>query len=498
MPVIAIDLGTTGCKAALFDGPLMLSSVYRHYSYASPRDGWAEQDAGQVWELVDGAVREALAAAPARPRVAAICVSVQGDAIIPIDENGAALHPAILGMDTRSHREAADLEARFGRGRLYAATGMPCEPLNAITKIWWLARNRPELRGRLWKYVHYGEYLLMKIAGVPALDFTMASRTMAFDPARKDWVPEILDAVGVTPSELGAVAPPGAPVGIVRNSVADAWGIGRTALVVAGGHDQCMAALGAGVTEPDLACYSMGTAEVISTCFDTPRTGPAMLECNYPSYCHAAAGRYFTISLNQSGGLSLEWFAGVLGCEVKALAEAVEVAPSPVMFLPHIVGSGTPACDHLSRGSFLGLSLATGRKEMFQAAADALAFEARINLDALERLDIHVAELRAVGGGSRSLKMLELKATVLERPIRTLANPEAALLGAAMLAEIALGTFPSLEAARAECVRIAQTVEPRREAVAPYAAAYDRFRQLYGTLKSFYRHWRDECRTTTA
>jgi sugar (pentulose or hexulose) kinase len=74
-----------------------------------------------------------------------------------------------------------------------------------------------------------------------------------------------------------------------------------------------------------------------------------------------------------------------------------------------------------------------------------------------------------------------------------LRNPEAALLGAAMLAQVAAGTFGDLETAVRECVHIERTIEPRRDAVEPYAAAYDRYRQLYPTLRSFYHNWRAEC-----
>jgi xylulokinase len=506
MAVIAIDLGTTGCKSALFDGSEMLASAYRHFSYTAPEDGWAEQDPESVWDLVDQTVRQAIASCRAVPDVEAVCVSVQGDAVMPINHQGTALHPAILGMDTRSAQEAEDLQEEFGRGQLYAATGMPCEPLNAITKIFWLARHHPELRKSLWKYVQYGDFLLMKLAGIPALDFTMASRTMAFDPVRKDWVPGILEFVGIAPSQLGNLSPSGTPIGIILKSVADSWGISRSALVVTGGHDQCLAAVGAGVIEPDLACYSMGTAEVISTCFPTPCAGSAMLEANYPCYCHAVPDHYFTITLNQSGGLSLEWFQNhVMGFDqlpgparaaaIRCLLDEVRIQPSIVMFLPHIVGSGTPACDHLSRGTFLGLSLKTGRRDMFQAVVDALAFEARLNLETLADRDIPILELRGVGGGTRSERLLELKATVLNRPIRTLKNPEAALLGAGILAQVAIGHFESIEEACRECVAIDRTIEPRRDAVEVYTAAFQRFRQIHGTLRSFYHNWRAECRT---
>ncbi len=507
MAVIAIDLGTTSCKAAVFDGSLMLGSAYRHYSYASPEEGWAEQDAEAVWELVNVVVKETLTSLPALPSIQAVSVSVQGDAVIPIDVSGRALHPAVLGMDIRSYREAADLQKNFGRGQLYSSTGMPCEPLNAITKIFWLRRHCPELEARLWKYVHYEEFLLMKLAGVPALDFSMASRTMAFDPVRKDWVGPILEFVGITPSQLGNISPSGAPIGLVRKAVASDWGIDPKALVVAGGHDQCMAAIGAGVIEADVACYSMGTAEVISTCFGSPRTNSAMLESNYPCYCHAVKDQYFTITLNQSGGLSLEWFQNAVmelgrlsNCDRnQAYAELIsqlKLTPSPILFLPHIVGSGTPTCDHLSRGAFLGLSLKSSRTEMFQAVVDALAFEARLNLDRLETLDIDVRELRGVGGGSQARAILELKATVLNRPICTLKNPMAALLGTALLSQVATGQFPDLYAACREGVEIDQTIEPVAEAVERYAAAFERYRQLYGTLRSFYHNWRSECATT--
>jgi xylulokinase len=485
MPVLAIDLGTTGCKAGVFDGPLMLSSAYHQYSWSAPQDGWAEQDAEAVWLLVDQSAREAVTGAAGRPPISAICVSVQGDAIIPVDEAGTALHPAILGMDTRSYREATDLEERFGREQLYAWTGMPCEPLNAITKIAWLVRNGPS---PVWKYLHYEEYLLMKISGVPAVGYTMASRTMAFNPVAKQWVASVLETAGVSVSQLGDITQSGTSVGAVRADVAEAWGISHDALVVTGGHDQCMAALGAGVIDTGLACYSMGTAEVISISFDKPAMTQAMLRSNYPCYCHAASDRYFTISLNQSGGLSLDWFRRAVNTPLDEMIAGLVAEPSLAVFLPHLVGSGTPWCDHLARGTFLGLSLKTGRQEMFQAVVEALAFEARLNLDRLQSLGIPVAELRAVGGGSRSGKILELKATVLQRPIRTLATPEAALLGAAMLAQIAVGAFTDLHSAARECVRFESTVEPLTGAMDAYSEAFDRFQQVYEMLKPWYHN----------
>ena len=123
---------------------------------------------------------------------------------------------------------------------------------------------------------------------------------------------------------------------------------------------------------------------------------------------------------------------------------------------------------------------------MFQAVVDALAFEARLNLARLQGQGIHVAELRAVGGGARSRKILELKATVLQRPIRTLKVPEAALLGAALVAEVATGTFRDIKEGCRACVEIDQTIEPSASATAAYDNAFERFCGLYELLRPFH------------
>ena len=253
----------------------------------------------------------------------------------------------------------------------------------------------------------------------------------------------------------------------------------------------------------------MGTAEVIGTCFATPRMTAAMLDANYPCYCHAVPDHYFTITLNQSGGLSLDWFHRNV-CGHHGLADAaydrlwtealdgLRLEPSPVMFLPHLVGAGTPACDHLSRAAFIGMSLKASQEDLFQAVAEALCFEARLNLETLETLGIRISELRAVGGGARSRKMIELKATILNKPISTLKIADAALLGASMLAHVAMGAYASLEAAVDECVSLESTVEPRIRAVPAYEDAFERYRQIYGVLKGFYHHWSAPCTTATA
>ena len=125
-----------------------------------------------------------------------------------------------------------------------------------------------------------------------------------------------------------------------------------------------------------------------------------------------------------------------------------------------------------------------------QAVVDAAAYEARVNLDALEQLGVPVRELRVVGRGAGAADQLALKASVLDRPLHVLKNRHAALVGAAVTAQLAIGSFSTLEDAVAACVAIERTIDPDRAAVAAYQEGFERYRHLYGALKSFYHHWR--------
>jgi len=145
MSLIGLDIGTTGCKATVFDEDgRELSHAAREYSILAPQPGWAEQDAEQVWTLALAALSEALAGSRGdSPR--AMALSVQGEAVIPVDDAGGALRHAILGMDTRTGEENRWLTERIGAGTLFARTGMPVHTINTLPKLLWLRRYEPDI-----------------------------------------------------------------------------------------------------------------------------------------------------------------------------------------------------------------------------------------------------------------------------------------------------------------------------------------------------------------
>ena len=510
MHLIGLDVGTTGCKAVVFTAQGDVEgSAFREYGIATDRTGKAEQDAAAVWLLAREALGEAVQAARARlgaaPAVAALSLSTQGDAIIPLDGGGEPVHPAILGMDYRSAPQARACEERFGALALYRRTGMRPHAINSLCKVLWLREARPEAWARTRRVVTYADFVLGRLGAPGFIDHTMASRTMAWDLARGCWADDLLAELGLSRSLFSEAVPTGRAVGRLDPALARELGLSPSVLVVAGAHDQPAGAVGAGVLEDGEAVISTGTAEVLATTFAPGPGGEApgaLCDGYYPCYAAALPGRHFTFSLNHVGGLLLRWYRDTwAAAEVEAarqagrdpydvILEGLPAGPSPVLFLPHLNGAGTPSCDAASMGAIVGLTLATSRADVARAILECQSYELLQNLTALTAAGIRVSRVTAVGGGARSKVWLQVKADVLGVPLRTLAGKEAACLGAAVFAGAGAGVYPSIAEGSRRTVRFDATFTPDPAAHAAHAARFDVYRELHGALRPIHARLR--------
>ena len=496
MVFMGVDVGTTGCKAVAFDPDgNILGYGFREYKVICDRPGWAEQDPEKVWLLTRAVIAEALNQSGAKEEVGVLSLSVQGDAIIPVDRNIHSLHPAILGMDYRSVRQRDRCGELFGDRNLFHLTGMRPHPMNSLTKILWLKENAPEVYEKTYKFMTYADYILCRLGAPPVIDYTMASRTMAFDLERKQWSNEILDPLDIDRELLSEPVQSGEMVGEMDPKLAEELGFSGKVMLAAGGHDQTCAALGAGVVRENIAIDSHGTAEVLSAAFRRPVLNDRMYESFYPCYCHVKKDMYFTFSLNHIGGILLQWYRDNFGsAEVKEAEELgmntyermiskAPKGPSPVMVLPHFNGSGTPWCDLDSKGAILGLTMSTTRHDIVKAILDCLTYELRINMETMRKAGIRIDEIRCVGGAARSPIWLQAKADITGCRVSTLKVREAACLGAAMLAGTAAGEYPSLDEAVARTVRLNEVYLPDEASGEQYDRKYAVYLDIYGTLK---------------
>ncbi len=497
MSLIGLDIGTTGCKAIVFDETgRILSQASREYAILTPRPNWVEQDAEQVWSLAWDALKEAVAKYPG-PAPRALALSCQGEAVMPVDDNGRALRYAILGMDTRTGDENRWLTERFGAQALFQRTGMPVHTINTLPKLLWLQRHEPQLWSQDSQFLLYEDFFLRRLSGRATISPCLASRTQMCDLAAGHWADDILDGCGIDPARLAPVE--AGPVGTLRRDLANELGLKQEVLLASGGHDQACAALGSGVIREGLAMVSTGTAEVVEVALPGPALGDALRRGGISVYRHVVPGLYLAMTLNHSGGLLLRWFRDTF-CQdhleearrsgrdaYDLILAGAPAGPTPVLVLPHFAGSGTPTLDISSKGAIVGLTFATDRAALAKAILEGLTFELRVNLDLLRQAGVAIRELHAVGGGAHSPLWLHLKADICGVPLRVPQVTEAACLGAALLAGVAAGVWPDLPAAVDATVRFRGEVQPDPAARAAYEPRFALYRELYPTLADLHR-----------
>jgi xylulokinase len=494
--LLGLDVGTTGCKAVIFDKEGNIAGYgFREYDIICERPGYAEQDALKVWKLTKEVIKEAVEKSGASS-IQALSLSVQGDAIIPVDENIHPLHQTLLGMDYRSTAEVEYCKEVLGDKALFEATGMRPHPMNSATKILWIKNNLPDIYKKTYKFMTYADFILSKLGARPVIDLTMASRTMLFDIHNMKWSTSILSTLDIDEQKLSEPVKSGEVVGELSKELAEELGIEIGTVLVAGGHDQACAALGAGVINENIAIDSHGTAEVLATAFNLPKLGDTMYEGYYPCYCHAKEGMYLTFALNHIGGLLLKWYRDNLGyAEVEeakirgeetydVMLEKISNEPSSVLVLPHFNGSGTPWCDLDSKGAMVGLTMATTRHDIVKGIMESLTYELRINIEHMQKSDIYVERLRAVGGAAKSPIWLQIKADITGCVVETLKIREGACLGAALLAGVATKVYKDLDEAVETTVKVMHAYTPRKQMKELYDAKYASYTKLYDALKS--------------
>jgi xylulokinase len=500
MSVVGLDIGTTGCKAIVFgDEWEILGQGKREYPILTPKAQWAEQDVELVWNLALDSLVEAVSQSKADP-TCAMALSVQGEAVIPVNKEGLPLRNAILGMDTRTTKENAWLAETFGAEELFSRTGMPMHTMNTLTKLLWLKKHKPTIWKSSRQFLLYEDYFLRRLTGAAAISHCLASRTQMYDLQGGCWASDILEKCGIDAGRLAELAPAeGGAVGSLKKDIAARIGIDGDVLVVSGGHDQACAALGSGVIEPGEGMNSTGTAEVVEVAMSSPVLSESLRRGNISVYRHVVDGLYLSMTLNHSGGLLLRWFRDTLGADKLLEAESsgsdaydlllagAKPGPTGLMVLPHFTGSGTPTLDTTSRGAFLGMTFATTQADMAKAILEGLTFELRVNLDLLRESGVKIEELRAVGGGARSDVWLQLKADICETPLSVPRVTEAACLGAAILASVGAGGYDSISAAVRDAVKISRTITPCGKRAEAYKRRYELYRQLYPGLISFLR-----------
>lgn len=494
MSYLGLDVGTTGCKAVVFDRRgRQIASAYREYPVISAREGWAELDPNLVRGSCLRVIAEAAGRAEKDP-VRGLGISSQGEAFTPVGPNGCLLRNAMVSSDARAAEIARDWSADFGRERLYSTTGHTPHPMYTLFKLIWLRENEPDIWGNARSFYCFEELIHDALGVEPAIGWPLAGRTMMFNVCTHRWDADILSAVGLDESKLARTLASGEVVGRMAPAAARELGLADGAMVVAGGHDQPCGALGAGVASPGRAVYGMGTVDCITPAFPDAVFSEDLFRNNLATYDFTARGMYTTVAFSLTGGNALQWFRDEWGraeaeeaaasgrTAYEVLLDRMDNEPSTLLVLPYLTPSGTPYFDTQVRGAILGLRVTTTRMEVLRALLEGVAFEMRLNMHILERSGVEVRELVGIGGGANSRKLVQLKADVLGKPIKLTEVTEAGCLGVAMLA-CAADSGEDIAALAREWVRERDVVQPDPSRAGHYAGRFGTYLELYPALR---------------
>jgi len=491
---MGIDIGTSGCKAVVFDDKgNQISFARREYGIISKRQGWAELDTDEVIEKCFQVIGES--AFQVRPHpVTGIGISSQGEAFTIIDKDGHALCNAFVSSDIRAKEVVSGWVDNFGCDKLYHSTGHTPHPMFSLFKLLWVKENMPDIWQRAHRILCFEELMQYRL-GIedPAISWSLAGRTMLFDVLNHRWDNDILNSLGIKKEQLARPLQSGQVTGYVKKEIAEKLGLSLQPFVVTGGHDQPCSALGAGIVREGLAAYATGTVECITPAFNKPVFHKKLKGGNLCTYDHAVEGMYTTVAFSLTGGNILRWFKDEFGQNENQkainrnidpyafLLEQMPETPTRLLVLPYFAPTGTPYFDPVAKGVIIGLDLATSRFEIMKALLEGVACEMRLNLEILEESGCRVNELRVTGGGSNSTTWNQLKADITGKPVTVLHITEAGCMGAAMLAKAA-HTKINVAIIADEWVKPVTKLYPEKKK--EYDQKYTLYKKLYPMLKN--------------
>jgi xylulokinase len=491
---MGIDIGTSGCKAVVFDEEgRQVSIAYREYDIISKNPGWAELDTDEVIGKCFEVIRES-ASKLEQGSVIGLGISSQGEAFTLIDKDGKALCNALVSSDIRANDMIAPWTDKFDEEKLYHITGHTPHPMFSLFKLLWIKKNTPEIWAKTYKILCFEDLLQYRLGiKMPSMGWPLAGRTMMFDVIRHTWSDEILYMVGVRKEQLSIPLQSGTIAGIVKKEIAHELNLSENTIIVTGGHDQPCSALGAGAIESGIAVYSSGSVECITPAFNKPVFTDELRRNNLCTYDHTATGMYSTVAFSLTGGNLLKWFRDEFGAAeieeamrtgrdpYELLLNQIPEEPSRLLVLPYFTPSGTPYFDISVKGAILGLDLSTRREEILRALLEGVAFEIKLNLEILKKSGYEVKELRVIGGGARSRKYIQLKADVTGMPITIPDITEAGCMGVAILAKAAHKRQHVSDIAKI-WVRPGVTIEPKLHDY--YRVKFEQYKKLYPAIKN--------------
>lgn len=477
--VLAIDIGTTAVKSAVFDlRGRKLKATSAPVPILRFTGGLVEQNPQDWFDCIATALAE-FKEAGLLAGISAVGITSQVNTHVFVDAHGKSLAPAIVWQDRRAAVEAAELDARITAKERNSWWGAPLgiDSSHALARMAWMARHRPEIWDRTKAVLLPKDFVISSLTGtvqsdpmsnigLVGQDLTYVRQAIALMPGALERLPPLAPADAVAGQMSVAVDLPKVPVSV---GIMDAW---------AGFY-------GVGLRSEGEWAYLSGTSDVLASASERVIGEPGVLV--FPRH----GGLRVHAGPTQSGGASVAWFCATFHLEPDEMASEVQAAGSKLLaplYLPHQSGERAPLWDAMARGAFLGLESSMDRAAMARGVYEGVALSGRLLMNSLEASSgLRAESLLCGGGGFRSDIWSQIRADVLGRPLRRTAVLDAGLVGAAALGAVAAGLQSDLTAALTDLVTHDRTFEPDLGRTAQYNDLFALYRPAYEALRPISR-----------
>jgi xylulokinase len=454
MTLLGVDVGTTSCKAGLFEPT---GAVLRLASYATPTrttpEGYAYYEPQELYQTVCTVIRDVTQSGS----IAAVGITSMAETGILLDaQTGEPRSQFIPWFDNRAVSYAKFLAQQDNPLDRFSKTGIHPSPKISLAKLLWLHSDNPDvLKGAIW--LSAADYITYRLVGQMCTDYSLATRTYAFRIDQRQWDREWLQSLGLPTTLFPPVHSSTEVVGNVHEQGHESSGIPVGIPVYIAGHDHICGALAVGAVAPLRIFDSMGTAEALLGTIEPRSLTQADFESGLSYGCHVVSDRYYWLGGLSSSGGSIEWLRDMFGKDQLTYQQLDEIltqtdyTPSPILYFPYLLGSSSSSLNRKEpavRAAFVGLDASHRQMDLTKAILQGAAYEMeRIRHQAESVSGSTIERVTAAGGGTRNKFWMQIKADVSNCLFEVLSFSEVTLLGAAMIAGLGVGLFTSTDQA---------------------------------------------------
>jgi xylulokinase len=463
--LIGIDLGSSSIKAAAYsvDGRL-LASARRSVGTARTAEGHSEVDVFESRSAFELALAEVAADAAVRADLpVAISFSSSGREVFPVAEDGSPLGPCLMTADLRGDDVSAITASRRSPEEWFQLTGHVPRRMDPVNRALWWRETRPEIAARAHWFMNWHEYYALLLSGRPVVDWSDAGAWATYDVATAAWSADRIAETGVDPRWLPEIQPNASPIGSILPTIARRLQLPADTLIVTGAWDAFAAAVGAGSVDAGVVALACGTWHSFTVPVE-PGWPPELVHEGMNICPHPGPTGFGILSTNPNGMSVVDWARELLKMSIPELEQGLAESPGRPSHvftdailtpLPHRPGGAAGA-------AFRGVTLATSRIDFIRALLEAIACEFALTIDGLRRRGVQTTLVRATGGGANLGWWLQLHADVCGLPFEAVAQDEPGAFGAALLAGVGAGLYPSVSEAVTQLVKVARRFEPNR------------------------------------